>query len=128
MPLATQSLSVVSGLEGATITALGLGHGLHLLTGLVLYPLSYLLVLRPVLEGGLRMPWWAAGAAYGAGLFVFGLHVMAYLVAGLPSFPGWSGITWVALWGHVLFGLIVAGVVRRREGPAPAPRPGPALA
>ena len=111
VPLANQALAVLTGLEGAVISDRGLGHGVHVLTELVAYPLGYLLVARPLAP---RAPWWAVGAAYGAALFVFALYVMAHLVAGNPPFLGWGGITWVALWGHILFGVIVAGVVAWR--------------
>ncbi len=33
---------------------------------------------------------------------------MAYLVAGLPAFFGFSEFTWVALVGHLLFGWVAA--------------------
>ena len=56
-------------------------------------------------------------AGYGAALLVFALHVVAHPAAGNPAFLGRGGITWVALWGHVLLGAIVAAVVRHREGP-----------
>ena len=111
VPLANQSIAVLTGLEGSTVSGRGLGHGLHVLTGLVLYPLGYLLAVRPLVP---RAPWALVGAAYGAALFVFALYVMAHLVAGNPAFLGWGGITWVALWGHILFGVIVAGIVRLR--------------
>lgn len=111
VPLANQALAVLTGLEGQVISARGLGHGVHVLTGLALYPLGYLLVARPLAP---RLPWPLVGAAYGVALFVFALYVMAHWTAGLPPFLGWGGITWVALWGHILFGVIVAGGVAHR--------------
>ena len=64
------------------------------------------------------MPWLAAAALYGVVLWAFALYVMAHLVAGMPAFLGWTGITWVALWGHVLFAVVAAAVARVRSGPA----------
>jgi hypothetical protein len=125
VPLANQSIAVLTGLDGSVVSGRGLGHGLHVLTGLVLYPLGYVLVVRPLAP---QAPWALVGAAYGAALFVFALYVMAHLVAGNPAFLGWGGITWVALWGHVLFGVIVAGVVRLRGEAQPVARPEPRLA
>ena len=92
----------------------GAADTLHILTGVVAYPLGYLLIARPLSEKlvpGLH--WSVAAAAYGVGLWVFALYVMAHLIAGMPPFLGFSGITWVALWGHVLFALVAAGVIER---------------
>ena len=119
-PLAAQSLSVLTGLSGKVVGSLGLGHALHALTGVVLYPLGYALAARPISNMasqavlGSRLPWWVTGAVFGAVLWAFALYVMAHLVAGNPPFLGWGGLTWVALWGHVLYGVIVAGVVHAR--------------
>lgn len=112
--LATQTLSEIFGVPGKTIHSLGLGHGVHVLTGLVLYPLGYLLIAKPILDAILSPPWWLTGIVYGAGLFVFALYFVAHLFAGNPAFLGWGGITWAALWGHLLFGLVLAAVVRYR--------------
>ena len=93
----------------------GAAHTLHVLTGLVAYPLGYLLVARPI--AAKVTPWlhWSAvAAAYGVGLWIFALFVMAHLVAGMPAFLGFTGITWVALWGHVLFALVAAAVIESR--------------
>lgn len=112
VPLATQSLSVLTGIESEVLTRNGIGHGLHILTGTVLYPFAYLFVARPISLAAGRVPWWLAGSVYGVVLFIFALYVMAHLVAGNPAFLGWGALTWVALWGHIIFGLIVAGIVR----------------
>jgi len=90
---------------------------LHYLAGMVAYPLGWLLIAEPL---GRRvtpgLPWWAVAALYGVGLWIFALYVMAHLVAGHPAFLGFTGITWVALIGHVLFALVAAAVYRWREG------------
>ncbi|MEM8750411.1 MAG: hypothetical protein AAGF28_08915 [Pseudomonadota bacterium] len=113
--LATQSLSVILGVPGKTLSSLGIGHGMHTLTGLLLYPLGYLMIARPIMSRIVNLPWWVMGIVYGVALFVFALYIMAHLVAGNPPFLGWGGLTWVALWGHILFGVIVAGVARYRD-------------
>ena len=100
-----------------TVTGIGskpLAETLHIVTGLLAYPLGYLLVARRL--AAKLVPWlhWSAvAAAYGVGLWVFALYVMAHLVAGNAPFLGFTGITWVALWGHVLFGLVAAAVIER---------------
>lgn len=89
---------------------------MHYFTGLVAYPLGWMLVARP-LAAWLTpaLPWWLAATAYGVVLWVFALYVMAYLVAGNPPFLAFTGITWVALVGHVIFALAAAAVVEWRE-------------
>jgi len=110
--LANQSLGVITGLGTKFISQNGIGHGLHLLTGLLAYPIGYMFIARPLSQSiAPIVPWWAVGIFYGIVLWVFALYVMAHLVAGNPAFLGWSGITWVALWGHIVFGLVVAAFV-----------------
>ena len=60
--------------------------------------------------------WLIPAIAYGVVLWVFALYVMAHLIAGNPAFLGFTGITWVALIGHVIFALVAAWVVEWREG------------
>ncbi|GMG82955.1 hypothetical protein LNKW23_21680 [Paralimibaculum aggregatum] len=115
VPLASQVLATLTGLPGKELGALGLPHGLHMLTGLVAYPLGYLLVVRPLHRAVLPGLHWAVpAAAYGVALWVLALYVMAHLVAGNPAFLGWGGLTWVALWGHVIFALVAAAVIEAR--------------
>jgi hypothetical protein len=90
---------------------------LHYVAGMVAYPLGWMLVARP-LAAWLTpaLPWWVAATLYGVVLWVFALFVMAHLVAGNPPFLAFTGITWVALVGHVIFALAAAAVVRWRAG------------
>lgn len=111
VPLANQVIEAVTGsgwMPGA--------QGLHYLAGLVADPLGWLLVARPLaarLAPGLPRP--VTAALYGVGLWVVALYGMAHLVAGMPAFLGFTGITWVALVGHVIYALAAAGVVAARE-------------
>ena len=90
----------------------GAAHLLHTLTGVVFYVLGYVLVARPVQRAVIPVLHWSLTAiAYGVVLWVFALYIMAHLVAGMPAFLGFSGITWVALWGHILFALVAAWVI-----------------
>ncbi len=115
VPLASQVLSTVTGVPGRELGALGIPYGLHTLTGLVAYPLGYLLVVRPLHQRvAPGLPWVVPAALYGVALWVFALYVMAHLVAGNPAFLGWGGLTWVALWGHVIFALVAATVIEAR--------------
>lgn len=88
---------------------------IHLIVGVVFYPLGYLFIARPlarVVVPGL--PWWVVGLGFGVGLWVFALFVMAHLIAGLPPFLGFIPLTWASLGGHLLFGVICAAVIRWR--------------
>jgi hypothetical protein len=89
---------------------------LHYMAGLVAYPLGWMLIARPLAERFTpQLPWWAAATLYGIGLWIFALYIMAHLIAGNPPFLGFTGITWVALVGHVVFALVAAAVVRWRD-------------
>ena len=123
VPLAQSVLVKLSGLEGDAakafskeIRGLGIPYGLHILTGLVAYPLGWLLVARPAYRAILPdLPWIIPAILYGVVLWVFALYVMAHLVAGNPPFLGWGSITWVALWGHIVFAVVAAWVIAWRE-------------
>lgn len=109
------------GLANGTLTAVfgsapqGAADALHIMTGLVAYPLGYLLVARPIAAKILpRLHWSLVAIGYGIGLWVFALYGVAHLVAGLKPFLGFTGITWVALWGHILFAFVAAWVLERK--------------
>lgn len=109
------------GLAGATLQTVfganpaGAAHLLHTLTGLIFYVVGYYAIARPVQRAVLpRLHWSVTAAAYGVALWVFALYFMAHLVAGMPAFLGFTGITWVALWGHVLYALVAAGILESR--------------
>lgn len=89
---------------------------LHYFAGLVAYPLGWMLIARPLADRfALGLPLWISAVLYGVLLWVFALYVMAHLIAGNPPFLGFTGITWVALVGHVLFALVAAAIVRWRD-------------
>jgi FtsH-binding integral membrane protein len=108
--LANQTIKTVFGASPS-----GLAHLLHVFTGMVAYTLGYLLIARPVQQKIMpSLPWIATATAYGVVLWVFALYVMAHLVAGNKPFLGFSGITWVALWGHIIFAIVAAWVMEAR--------------
>ncbi len=85
--------------------------GIHLLTGLIAYPIGYVIVARPIARKITPfLPWWIVGIGFGMGLFTFGFYVMAHLVAGMPAFMGWGHLAYASLFGHILFGLSTVGV------------------
>jgi len=85
---------------------------IHALTGLLAFPLGWLIVARP-LAALLGLPWLVAGLAYGAALWVFALFVVANLIAGLPAFLGFEAVAWASLVGHLLYGAALAAVAPR---------------
>ena len=110
------------GLAGSSLKAVfganpkGLAYLLHMMTGLIAYPLGWMLVARPIWRATLpSVPTFVAAAVYGVGLWVFALYGMAHLVAGMKPFLGFTGITWVALWGHVLFALVAVAIIEARS-------------
>ncbi len=102
VPLARQSLQALLGWDSEAAAQL-----VHYLTGLLAYPLGWLLLARP-LGARLSLPRPLAAAAWGVALWVFALWFMASVISGNPPFLGFSGIAWVALTGHVLFALVAA--------------------
>ncbi len=89
---------------------------LHYFAGFIAYPFGWMFIAEPVakkLAPGLG--WLLPSVAYGVVLWVFALYFMAHLVAGLPAFLNFTGITWVALIGHVLFAVVAAAVLARRQ-------------
>lgn len=105
--LAKSTLNSVFGSSPA-----GLAHLLHTLTGLVFYVLGYFLVARPMQRAILpQLPWLATAVLYGIVLWIFALYIMAHLVAGMPAFLGFTGITYVALYGHILYAVVAAWII-----------------
>lgn len=86
-------------------------HGLHYLAGMVCYPLAFALIARPIwMRFAPALPWYAVAVCFGVLQWVGALYVLAHLVAGMPPFLNFSGITWAALWGHILYALTAVGV------------------
>jgi hypothetical protein len=89
---------------------------IHAIVGIVFYPIGYLFIARPLQRRILpQLPLALTGIGFGIGLWVFALYIMAHLIAGLPAFLGFIPLAWASLVGHILFGLVVAFVVRFRE-------------
>lgn len=92
---------------------------IHFVVGVVFYPIGYLFIARPLQRMIFpSLPLVLTGIGFGIGLWIFALYVMAHLIAGLPAFLGFIPLTWASLVGHVIFGLVVAYVVRWRESTA----------
>ncbi len=109
------------GLANATIQAVfGSGwrpgaEALHYTAGMIAYPAGWLLIAEPLRARFTpALPWLSVAVLYGIFLWAFALYGLAHLVAGMPPFLGFTGITWVALVGHILFAVVTASVGRIR--------------
>jgi hypothetical protein len=106
------------GLAKSLLGALGLpnndflGYFMHFyLVGLIGYPVGYLFVFAPIWERVVGVVHWTIpGLVYGFGIFLFAIGGIT-AIAGLPLFLNFTGITWVALIGHVLYGFVFVGMM-----------------
>ena len=109
--LASASLKSIIGAKPPA----GAAHLLHTLTGLIFYAVGYFAIARPIQRAVMpSLHWSITAAVYGVVLWVFALYFMAHLVAGNKPFLGWTGITWVALWGHVVYALVAAAIMEAK--------------
>ncbi|WP_376870966.1 hypothetical protein [Albirhodobacter sp. R86504] len=91
------------------------GYFVHFyIVGLIGYPIGWLMIFKPVWQAVMknRGGVFLQSAIYGFGLWVFAIGGIT-LIAGLPFFLGFAGITWVALVGHVLYGIVLVAVLNR---------------
>jgi len=95
-----------------------MGSFMHLfLVGVIAYPVGWLFVARPIIARvAPSLHWSVASAIYGVGLWVFAIGGIT-MIAGLPFFLGFTGITWVALVGHVFYAIAAADAVTYVESP-----------
>lgn len=88
---------------------------IHVLVGLIAYPLGYIFIARPIARAVTPfLPWWVVGLGYGVGLWVFALYIMAHFFAGQPAFLGFIPLTWASLAGHLAFAVALVSVIERR--------------
>ncbi|MEM6711864.1 MAG: hypothetical protein AAF590_06225 [Pseudomonadota bacterium] len=108
------------GLARSLLGSLGLpnnafaGYLVHFYgVGLIGYPIGWLFVFKPIwgrVTGDLG-GWFVASAVYGFGLWVFAIGGIT-TIAGLAPFLNFTGITWVALIGHVLYAIVMVAVMK----------------
>lgn len=114
--LAQAVLVKLTGISGKELGALGIPYGLHIMTGLVIYPLGWLIAVRPIWKAVVpKLHWSIPAIGYGVFLWAFALYGMAHLIAGMKPFLGWTSITWVALWGHIIFAVVAAAIIEARR-------------
>ncbi len=88
------------------------GYFMHFyLVGLIGYPVGWLFIFAPAWRAVLGdSHWFLPSVVYGFGLWVFAIGGIT-AIAGLPLFLNFTGITWVALIGHVLYGIVMVAVM-----------------
>ncbi|WP_120501854.1 hypothetical protein [Roseovarius sp. EL26] len=107
------------GLAKSLLGSLGLPNGdfagyfVHFyLVGLIGYPIGWLFIFAPIWRRIMGAKGWLIPSViYGFGLWVFAIGGIT-TIAGLPFFLNFSGIVWVALVGHVLYGIVLVAVLR----------------
>jgi hypothetical protein len=107
------------GLAKSLLAALGLpasdfgGYFVHFyLVGLIGYPIGWLFIFAPLWTRIIgQTHWFLPSVLYGFGLWVFAIGGIT-AIAGLPFFLDFTGITWVALVGHVLYGIVMVAVMQ----------------
>ncbi|WP_350334656.1 hypothetical protein [Coralliovum pocilloporae] len=106
VPLAASVFKAIAGF-GSKPAA----YMLHYLAGVLCYPLAFALIGRPLWKSiAPSVPWYVVAVAFGLFQWVFALYVMAHVIAGMPPFLNFAGITWAALYGHVIYALVAIGV------------------
>ncbi|WP_420394487.1 hypothetical protein [Acuticoccus sp.] len=111
-PLATQTLQTLFGAFDGDAAG---GTALHWITGIVFYPVGYALIALPIARAIVPgISWLVVAIVYGVVLWAFALYVMAHLINGNPPFLGFTGITWVALIGHVIFAIVLGSILAPR--------------
>jgi len=95
---------------------------LHWFTGLVGYPLGFLVLATALPRIGVV----GQGIIVGVGTWFLALGVFAPL-AGLPFMLKFATITWVSLWGHLAYGLILAALFSAQRGASASSAAKPAV-
>ncbi len=99
-------IPLIKGLFGIDSTQLA--RAIHIITGVVAYPLVYVWVLRPLL----RSVWLVPSIILGFATWFFALGIIAPL-AGIPFMLNFGALTWASLLGHMLMALGI-GVIAER--------------
>lgn len=110
------------GLAKSLLGSLGLPNGdfagyfVHFyVVGLIGYPIGWMFIFAPLWQRIVgNTHWFLPSAIYGFGLWVFAIGGIT-AIAGLPLFLNFTGIAWVALAGHVLYGIVLVAVLELIE-------------
>ncbi len=107
--LGTQTVKVLTGIDTPIA-----GSFMHLfLVGLVAYPIGWFAVARPLqLKIMPSLPVALTSVAYGLGLFVLAIGIIAGpWIAGNPWSLNWAPITYVSLFAHVPYAVVLVATI-----------------
>jgi hypothetical protein len=91
----------------------------HLFPGLLLFPLTFLLVARPLARVVAPMlPWWGVAGVFGLVLWVFAGYVVANLMGAMPAFFGFGAVTRASLVGPGALALSMGAAAHLRRATA----------
>ena len=107
------------GLAKSLLGTLGLPNGdfagyfMHFyLVGLIGYPVGWMFIFAPLWNRIIgKTHWFVPATIYGFGIFLFAIGGIT-AIAGLPLFLDFTGITWVALVGHTLYGIVLVATLK----------------
>jgi hypothetical protein len=112
------------GLAKSLLASLGLpdndfaGYFMHFyLVGQIGYPVGWLFIFAPIwAQVAGKTHWFLPSFIYGFGIFLFAIGGIT-AIAGLPFFLNFTGITWVAMVGHVLYGIVLVATLQVIDRP-----------
>jgi hypothetical protein len=86
---------------------------LHVAIGLIVFPLGYVFLVRPIAIAVLPgAKWWVVGIVYALGLWALGLGILAYVSADFLGSNEVGAVAWLSLIGHLAYGLALSGMLR----------------
>ena len=90
------------------------GEYAHYAMGILFYPLGYVLLARPISRMiWPNVHWWVTGIVFGLVLAAFATFAIGYLITGAVAVPDFtSSVTQVSLVGHIIYGFVLAAVMR----------------
>ncbi len=108
VPLAASVFKAIAGFSSRPAA-----NFLHYFAGVVAYPFAFAFIARPLWQKiAPDLPWYLVAIAFGCLQWVFAVYVMAHLIAGQAAFLGFTGITWAALYAHIVYALVAIGITQ----------------
>jgi len=92
------------------------GYFMHFyLVGLIGYPVGWIFGFAPIRRAMIGQTHsFVPAFVYGFCMWMFAIGGIT-AIAGLPFFLGFTGIAWVALVGHVLYGIVLVAVLQATD-------------
>lgn len=112
-PLAEIASTGITNLAGADLAAQIMPY-LHWLVGIVVYPLAYVLLARPIARVVFfGIPWWVLGAIFGAAIWAAVHYGFGHFVNGAPMpHTAFDTTLQTSLIAHVCYGVVLSALLR----------------